>query len=60
MLVSVAVKTQTQVAQSSAEAELGGVHRGAILGVCARNIWEDAFGEWLPITIATDSSLGRA
>eukprot|EP00969_Alexandrium_andersonii_P008544 372766-Alexandrium_andersonii.AAC.1 len=56
MLIRVTVKTQTQVAQSSVEAVLGGVHRGAVLGVCAQSLWGGAFGQRLPIIFEIDSS----
>ena len=53
------VKTQHPLAQSSGEAELGGVHRGAILGVHVQNIWNELFRQLLPITVFTDSAAGK-
>jgi len=53
-------RTQTAQAQSSAEGELGGIHRGALQGLYAQNLWASLFDQILPISIGTDSDAGRA
>ena len=53
-------KTQTVIAQSSAEAELGAIHRGCFHGLHISNIWAELEGVAPPTTIFSDSSAGRA
>ena len=53
-------KTQTVIAQSSAEAELGAIHRGCCHGLHISNIWAELEGAAPPITIFINSSAGRA
>jgi len=53
------VKTQTPIALSSAEAELGGVHRGSIQAMYIQNLYAEAFRQSVPVTIHTDSSAGK-
>lgn len=53
-------RAPTTVVQSSAEAELGAIRRGAINSVLIANIGEEMAGETLTINIFSDSSAGRA
>ena len=48
-------KGQTAIAQSSAEAELGAAHRGALFAIGLQNMWSEFYGEHLNIEILTDS-----
>jgi len=59
-LVSASVKDQGFLAQSSCEAELSGIHRGCITGIYLQNLWQEMFGEVLPIKVETDASAARA
>lgn len=54
-VLTVSTKGQMAIAQSSAEAELGGIHRAALLLVMIQNLWHEWFGEQLPLTIKTDA-----
>ncbi len=58
-VVSVSTKGQMAIAQSSAEAELGGAHRAALMGVCVQNTWLELFDENLPIGLLMDSAAGK-
>ena len=58
-VVSVSTKGQAAVAQSSAEAELGGCHRAALYSIGIQNYWQELYDEYLPINICTDSSAGK-
>ena len=52
-------KGQTAIAQSSAEAELGAAHRGALYAIGIQNMWSEFFGEHLNIEILTDSMAAK-
>ena len=58
-VISVSTKGQLAIAQSSGEAELGGVHRGALTAVGIQNTWMEWFEEQLPIAVMTDSAAGK-
>jgi hypothetical protein len=58
-VVGVTTKGQAAVAQSSAEAELGGAHRAALVAVGVQNLWSEIFDEVLPIRIMMDSAAGK-
>jgi hypothetical protein len=58
-VVSVSTKGQLAIAQSSAEAELGGAHRAALLAVGVQNTWLELFEENLPIGLLMDSAAGK-
>ncbi len=47
------------IAQSSAEAELGGAHRAALMAVGVQNTWLELFEENLPIGLLMDSAAGK-
>ena len=53
------VKTQTPIEHSSAEAELGGCHRGGVQACYIQNLWCEAYTQLLNITVRTDSSAGK-
>ena len=55
MLVYMSVKQQSFIAQSSCEAELAGVHRATIVGLCLSNTWLEWTGELLDCKVHTDS-----
>ena len=58
-VVSVSTKGQMAIAQSSAEAELGGAHRAALMAVGVQNTWLELFEENLPIGLLMDSAAGK-
>jgi hypothetical protein len=47
------------MAQSSAEAELGAAHRGALFAIGIHNMWSEFYGEHLNIAIVTDSMAAK-
>ena len=59
-MVGFSSRTQTTIAQSSAEAELGAIHRGALAGVYIQNLWHEITGELLKIRVFSGSAAGRA
>ena len=52
-------KTQVFLAQSSGEAELGGIHRGGVQSLFTRNLLKN-FGVTAPIEVCSDSVAGIA
>ena len=52
-------KDQGFMAQSSGEAELAGLHRGALTGIWIQNAWFELYGEWLPIVLETDAAAAK-
>ena len=58
-VIHMSSKGQGAQAQSSAEAELGGIHRGALFAIGVQNFIHEVWGELLRICIWTDSSSGK-
>jgi hypothetical protein len=58
-VIHVSSKGQGAQAQSSAEAELGGIHRGSLFAIGVQNFIHEVWGELLRICIWTDSSSGK-
>jgi hypothetical protein len=59
VVIHTSVKGQMYVAQSSAESELGGSHRGCLYGIFLQNMIFEFFGTVCTVEILTDSSAGK-
>jgi hypothetical protein len=58
-IVHVSSKGQMAIAQSSAEAELGGAHRAGLYAIGIQNTWHEMYEDCLPIELLMDSSAGK-
>ena len=60
VIVSFSVRQQSFIAQSSAEAELTGIHRGVLQGLFLLSFWAEAVDQHLSCCIHSDSKAGLA
>ena len=60
VLVDCSSKAQAVIAQSSGEAELMGIRRGACFGIYMSNLWLEMTGEVAKIRVLSDSCAARA